>query len=100
MNRGKCALCDKEADLRVSHIIPRFVSIWLKRTSATGFLRGVKNPEQRMQDLPKFPFLCGDCEQNFSKLENYFAKNIFYPVLNEKKKKLFMMSGYYFLSHH
>jgi len=78
MNRGKCALCNKESDLRVSHIIPRFVSVWLKQTSATGFLRGTKNPEKRMQDLPKLPFLCGDCKQNFSKLENYFAKNIFF----------------------
>ncbi|MFA5364602.1 MAG: hypothetical protein WC325_05405 [Candidatus Bathyarchaeia archaeon] len=88
MVNGKCALCNKNATLRTSHIIPRFVSVWLKQTSATGFLRGVKNPEKRIQDLPKLPLLCEDCEQIFSKLESYFARKVFYPVLNEQKKEI------------
>jgi hypothetical protein len=85
---GECALCKKYKGLRRSHIIPKFVSKWLKETSATGFLRGVKNPKKRMQDLPKLPLLCGDCEQLFSKLEFYFASKIFYPILNGQKEEI------------
>ena len=78
----------KYSVLKKSHIIPKFVSKWLKETSATGFLRGVKKPEKRMQDLPKLPLLCGDCEQRFSKLESYFARKLFHPILNEKKEEI------------
>ena len=88
MALGTCALCGQQKDLRKSHIVPRFVGKWLKSTSATGFLRGVKNPELRLQDLPTLPLLCGDCEQIFLKLETYFATKIFYPFLNEGKKNL------------
>lgn len=83
-----CALCGKNTSLKKSHIVPKFVGKWLKETSATGFLRGVKNPNFRLQDLPKMPLLCGDCEQLFSDLESYFARNIFYPILNEKKETI------------
>ena len=41
-----------------------------------------------MQDLPKLPLLCGDCEQRFSKLESYFADRIFYPIMNEHKEEI------------
>lgn len=74
--------------MRRSHIIPRFVSKWLKETSATGLMRGVKDPEKRLQDLPKLPLLCEDCELLFSKLESYFASKIYYPILNDKKKEI------------
>src|SRR3989304_9636938 len=85
---GTCALCRQQKDLRKSHIIPRFVSKWLKSTSATGFLRGVVKPEMRRQDLPTFPMLCEECEQIFSKLESYFAREIFYPFMDEGKRDI------------
>jgi hypothetical protein len=88
MEKEKCALCNKVAPLKKSHIIPKFVSKWLKETSATGFLRGIQKPQERKQDLPKLPLLCENCEQILSRLENYFASNIFYPVLNEQKKEI------------
>lgn len=78
----------KHKDLKRSHIIPKFVSRWLKETSATGFLRGVEFPEKRIQDLPRLPLLCGDCEQLFSKLEVYFAEEVFHPVLNDRKEEI------------
>ena len=34
-----CAFCGRQQALRLSHIIPKFVFDWLKRTSATGLLR-------------------------------------------------------------
>lgn len=88
MTRGKCALCTKNSELKKSHIVPKFVSRWLKETSATGFMRGVKEPKKRLQDLPKLPLLCGDCEQLFSKLESYFASNFFHPILNKQEKEV------------
>jgi len=81
-----CALCRQQKDLKRSHIIPRFVGKWLKDTSATGKLRGVVEPDERMQDLPTLNLLCEDCEQIFSKLESYFASHIFYPFFNEDIK--------------
>jgi hypothetical protein len=60
----------------------------LKETSATGFIRGVEDPKKRLQDLPRLPLLCKDCELLFSKLESYFASRIYYPILNDKKKEI------------
>jgi len=88
MVEGKCALCKKHSTLKKSHIVPKFVGKWLKKTSATGFLRGVKEPYVRMQDLPRLPLLCGNCEQLFSKLEHYFAAKVFHPILDDKKEEI------------
>ncbi len=74
------------AELRKSHIIPKFVGKWLKATSATGFLRLATDPVNRAQDLPVLPLLCASCEQLFSKSELYFASQIFFPF-HEKGKK-------------
>jgi hypothetical protein len=79
-----CALCKQKKKLKASHIVPRFVGKWLKSTSATGFLRGVIEPNKRLQDLPKMPLLCEDCEEKLSRLETYFANRIFFPFLKNK----------------
>ncbi len=82
---GTCALCKSEKELQVSHIVPSFVGKWLKKTSATDFMRGLDDPNKRIQDVWKMPLLCRSCEQLFSGFEAYFAKEIFYPYLNKKK---------------
>jgi len=79
---AKCALCQASGKLQVSHIIPSFVGKWLKETSATGFLRGAKNLNVRLQDTMKMPLLCLDCEKRVSKFEDYFARRIFFPYQN------------------
>jgi len=81
-----CALCRLKKELRASHIIPRFVGKWLKATSATGLLRGVTDPDKRLQDLRKILLLCKDCEERLSKLETYFANKFFFPFLENKKR--------------
>ena len=86
-NSVKCALCQAGGKLQVSHIIPSFVGNWLKESSATGFLRGAKNLNVRLQDTMKMPLLCLDCEKRFSIFENYFARQIFYPYQNLGIKK-------------
>jgi hypothetical protein len=76
-----CCLCHSTNELKLSHIIPSFVYKWIKETSATGYLRGGKKPEQRLQDGIKSFLLCGDCEQLFSGFEQKFANIVFYPYV-------------------
>jgi len=75
-----CALCGGSADLRLSHIVPRFVWDWLKRSSGTGFFRLGSMPNKREQDGLKERLLCGGCEQLFSGWEKQVAENIFIPL--------------------
>ena len=87
-NVERCALCSHQTKLVSSHIIPKFTVKWLKKTSATGYIRMVKKPNLRKQDLPKVKLLCNDCENRFSKWEKLFAENIFIPF-QEKAQRSF-----------
>lgn len=58
---------------------------WLKESSATGFMRELRAPNERIQDVWKTQLLCRDCEQLLSGFETYFAKEIFYPYLEGKE---------------
>lgn len=80
---GECRLCGSQADLQNSHIIPRFVFRWLKKTGATPFLRNSESPDTRIQDHHE-KLLCEDCEQQFSDYEGKFASNIFYPFIDDE----------------
>lgn len=82
-----CALCQVAAELQMSHIIPAFVAKWIKETSATGFLRGGKAPNRRVQDGEQRKLLCRSCEDLFGKNERVFANEIFYPYVNEVLSK-------------
>ncbi len=75
----RCALCLRMADLRESHIIPKFVSRWILRSSATGKLRRGDNVLRRHQDGPKLDLLCSDCEARFNVHETWFANRVFHP---------------------
>jgi hypothetical protein len=75
-----CELCSKEAPLRDSHIIPRFVFEWLRNTSATGHIRFGENPNLRVQDGWKPKLLCDQCEQTFSAWETIFSERVFVPL--------------------
>ena len=46
-------------------------------------LKGVG--KKRAQDIAKEHWLCGDCEQLFSRWEREFANKVFYPFVNEGK---------------
>jgi hypothetical protein len=76
MRADKCRLCERTAELQLSHILPAFVVRWLKRTSI-GPLRSGAEPNVRTQDGPKVHLLCRDCEQMFEKWETPFAEQIF-----------------------
>lgn len=74
-----CRLCKREADLEESHIVPSFVTKWLKETSATGFMRFGQSPNRRVQDGYKRRWLCRDCEGRLNAWETKFATLIFHP---------------------
>lgn len=78
-----CKLCQQEKTLRDSHIIPKFITTWLK-DSGNGYLRNVVNINVRIQDGVKQKMLCDGCENRFSDCEGYFAKSIFYPHVNDR----------------
>lgn len=91
-----CVLCGKNSGLKVSHIIPKFVGRWIKRTSLFGKLRQMAPPYDRQQDLYKLPLLCDSCEKFISKFEDYFARNVFYRLNKNYKalRKIELMNRY------
>lgn len=81
---GECRLCGEIRELRNSHIIPRFVIRWMKKTGPTPFLRKAVDPDTRIQDHHE-KLLCEDCEQIFSDWEGEFAARVFYPHVRSQK---------------
>lgn len=76
----KCAICKTGHTREDSHVIPKLVYRWLKKTSPTGYFRGSAKPNVRLQDGEKIKLLCPKCEDEFSKLETEFANRIFHPI--------------------
>jgi hypothetical protein len=76
MTRGTCALCLKDAELQLSHVIPSFAYAWLKATG-TPYIRQPTNPNKRQQDGKKVRLLCSECEQRFAAKEKWFKEKIF-----------------------
>ena len=83
-NKMDCALCQNGSRGEVSHIIPAFVYKYLKKSSATGYMRKPADPNRRIQDGFKYPLLCESCEDRFSIYEGAFASSIFHPYLKDK----------------
>lgn len=79
-----CKLCGSGSPLKESHIIPRFVGRWMKKTGLTPYLRFSGDIDKRSQDLGKMKLLCGDCENLFSPWESKFANAIFYPMADDQ----------------
>ena len=75
-----CRLCGRETELRMSHVVPRFASRWLRDSSPTGYLRDFHTPDRRIQDGWKAPLLCQECEQLLSSTEKPFAEHVFVPL--------------------
>jgi hypothetical protein len=79
MPQGICRLCDLEADLQLSHILPGFAFRWKRETSGNGYLRFGSHPNLRAQDGIKRYWMCSGCEGLLGKSEACFSKNLFYP---------------------
>lgn len=84
MPNGKCRLCDADAELRESHVIPAFVFRWMRDTSGGGYLRFAREPNIRVQDGAKYYWLCAMCEGRLNRLETQFANNIFHPYCGQR----------------
>ena len=83
---GDCALCDnKNILLKESHSIPKFAYDWLKKTSATQFIRDTRDVNIRHQDGPKKHLLCGGCEGKLSIWEKKLAEGLFRKIANYQK---------------
>ncbi|MFZ4701829.1 MAG: hypothetical protein ACOYMG_17425 [Candidatus Methylumidiphilus sp.] len=80
---GVCRLCGAKGDLELSHLIPKFIGRWSKKTSITGYFRDSHETQKRRQDLAKEYWLCGQCEDLFSTWENEFAAKVFFPFVDE-----------------
>lgn len=78
----ECKFCCKSVEqLKISHIIPKFFSDWLKKGSTLKRMRSTTSP-QPVQDGYKIEFMCGECEVDFSKYEKYCAEKVFRPLIN------------------
>lgn len=94
----QCALCRRFKELELSHIVPKFIIRYLKKTSV-GAIRNMENPNRVVQDGEKHYLLCGDCEDLFSKYETKFANSFFYPYMKENQKEFqYDYETYYFLT--
>jgi len=93
--KGVCALYDIETDLLESHIYPKFVINYTKKTGSK-YLRKLVEPNLRRQDGIKLYLLGEKAEQNFSVREKWFAENIFIPYLGGKLELDYNENLYYF----
>jgi hypothetical protein len=80
---GICRLCNCEADLQESHVIPAFVYKWRKDTAPTPHMRVSNEPNRRVQDGLKFFWLCRNCEQRLSNWEREFSRTVFHQVTED-----------------
>lgn len=71
-------LCQQKSPIKNSHLWPKFTVKWLKENSSR-YIRRADIPNRRMEDVTKFPLLCTDCENLFSKFEGLFSARIFKP---------------------
>lgn len=83
MPRGLCRLCQVDAELQLSHILPAFSYRWLRKSSGNSLLRETTEPDLRVQDGRREYLLCGSCEALFSRWETDFANKLFYPYTQE-----------------
>lgn len=79
-----CALCNKEAELQKSHIIPKLVYSRIKGHKKSRF-RSLDNITKILQDGEKRPMLCHDCEELFSAFEVKFANKFLNRYLDDSK---------------
>ncbi|MGX0902481.1 hypothetical protein ACSSV8_001045 [Roseovarius sp. MBR-79] len=85
--RGDCGLCGVPGELQRSHIIPKFVFRWQKKTSPTGYLRTGQTIDRRQQDGFTQEMLCKKCEGDLSVFENRFKASIFDNAVQKKPSK-------------
>lgn len=84
---GICKLCKSQSDLQLSHIVPKGIYKWMKKTG-TGRLRIQGKFDTPFQDGHKERLLCLECERKFNKYETIFFNDIFHPYHNKNVKNI------------
>ncbi|MFL0248760.1 hypothetical protein [Candidatus Clostridium stratigraminis] len=84
-----CKLCGENKKLAESHIIPKMFFNYIKKESLTKGIRTTDNPNKRLQDGLKTPFLCHECEELFSKYEKYFSDKFFQKTINSSELQVY-----------
>lgn len=94
----QCQLCKSNVKLERSHIIPKFVYRYIKKTSPTGRIRNGDNPNKPREDGDVIPFLCGECEDKFSKIETNFNDFVFRKATQNKLEKMEVSEDIFYFS--
>lgn len=87
MAQGSCRLCGQHGELLISHILPAFAFRWLRESSGNGHIRLGAEPNQRVQDGYKRPWLCAVCEERLNRSETEFATKLFHPYLTQSGQR-------------
>ncbi len=93
MENKFCALCKNNNELKLSHVMPKFLFKSLKKSAVTGHMRMANEANKRVQDGLKIPLLCDACEGKFSELEKKFSDNIYRPILKDEENFSFEYKG-------
>ena len=95
---GKCHLCQAVGKLSRSHIIPKFVGVWMRETNVLGRLRSNDVPSKLVEDLPWRYMLCAAREDRFNRFETEACERLFLPVHDNQREHLRYASGCYSIS--
>ncbi len=79
MATDHCFLCGEQENLQLSHVLPKFTTNWIKKTSGKpGHKRLRRGYDDTIsQDGPKFHMFCSNCEQLLGRDEAEFRKRAF-----------------------
>lgn len=94
--KGICPITGFKETICKSHIFPKFIYEHLKKTGGNRFI-DCDNPTMIYQDGIKCYLLGRSIENEFSKRENWFARNIFRPYITSKSIDIdYSQDLYYF----
>lgn len=78
-----CCLCKGRPAIQNSHVVPNFIVKRLKKGTPVPFLVQSTNVTLSIQDSWKGEYLCGACEQEVSRWENWFCREVYDPFEKE-----------------
>ena len=95
MQQGVCKLCGNKGRLQNSHTIPKFLCKPLYDKTGTGLhYRTQGEMEIFIQDGPKEPLLCRECEQHIGKIENQFKDEWYCRLPTDLDREGWVLKGF------
>lgn len=83
-NLTKCALCGNEAELELSHTVPKMAVRTLKKT-AIGNIRSTENPNKTIQDNTEILNGVGRIEAKDQQIQSVFGNELIHIMETAKK---------------